>query len=314
MSKERVAVLDIGSNSVRLMVADLLEEGGFCTLGKTLRTTRLAEGMVESGRIGRAAMDRTLAGIQELLLYAREQGADRSMCFATAAVRSAANRDDFICRLHHETRILVRVLTGEEEAQASFLGAGAQGRHGLIDLGGASTELVTGENDRIDSAVSLPMGAVAALERYPLGNPPDSLCLQAMGEWVRCVLKDADPLRGLCREKGVLQWICVGGTVTTLAAMDLHLDEYDDARVDGHPLARQTLMKQRDMLVAMTLEERRHVPGLDPKRADIILGGITILLGVMEYFNMLGLRVSTGDNLEGFLRMKLLHEQGKEEK
>jgi len=306
VNKERVAVLDIGSNSVRLMVADLPEEGGLRTVEKTLRTTRLAEGMVETGCIRRAAMDRTIAAIKELLRYAKEQGTARTMCFATAAVRSATNRDDFILRLHQETQILVRVLTGEEEAKASFLGAWAQGRHGLIDVGGASTELVTGESDNIDCAISLPMGAVAALERYPLGDPPDALCMQAMGEWVKNVLKEADPFRCVCREKGVMQWLCVGGTITTLAAMDLRLDVYEDARVDGHPLPRQTILKQRDMLAGMALVERRKVPGLDPRRADIILGGVTILLGIMEYFGMPGLRVSSGDNLEGFLRMKLL--------
>jgi len=145
MDKERLAVLDIGSNSVRMMIAEAGENGDLTVLEKDRRVTRLAEGMVGTDRISREAMERTLNGVEELLTRAKEASCTRILPFATAAVRNAQNREEFIQEMHRKTQMLCRVLTGEEEAQASFLGAAPGQTAALIDIGGGSTEVMLGD-------------------------------------------------------------------------------------------------------------------------------------------------------------------------
>ncbi len=311
---ERLAVLDIGSNSVRMMIAEAGEDGTVQVLSKDRRITRLAEGMVGTDRIGREAMARTLQGIGELLDAAQAANCTRILPFATAAVRNAKNREEFIQEFHRTTHLLCRVLTGEEEAKASFLGAAQGETAALIDIGGGSTEVMLGQDGESQAARSFPMGAVVAMERYPLGDPVDGLSLLAMEQWIQNVLRqnDAESVQEKAREMDMRRWICVGGTGTSLASMDLELQTYSDTAIHNHSLAYQKIVDWRDRLGAMKLEERRRVIGLDPARADIIVGGLTILIGLMDYFKIPGIRISSGDNLEGYLRMRLFMEPRKE--
>jgi len=312
MEIERLAVIDIGSNSVRLMVAQATAAGALEVLCKDRRVTRLAQGMVETGRIAAEAMDRTVNGIAELLSIAEGMDVDRVLAFATAAVRNAANREEFIQTLHQRTRLLARVLSGEEEAQASYLGAAQGLTAAMIDIGGASTEVLIGEEGAFRAARSFGMGAVAALERYPLGNPCDELSLLAMEQWVQTVLREgkACEIRECLGGTQDLTWICVGGTASSIASMDLRLEAYQDQAIHGHRISLERIEAMRSCLARMTLEERRGVTGLDPMRADIIVGGMTILLGLMHFFGITGVTVSSGDNLEGYVRMKLFPSKG----
>jgi exopolyphosphatase/guanosine-5'-triphosphate,3'-diphosphate pyrophosphatase len=302
----RTAVIDVGSNSVRLLVADVLPGGALNPLLKRLNTTRVAQGMGRTGCLSEKAMERTIDAIAEYQRIARDMGAAQLYAFATAAVREARNRDEFILAVHRHTRLLVNVLSEKEEAEAGFAGADIGGPYGIIDIGGGSTELAVGQARIPRASVSMKIGAVRLTERYPLGDVADPLGMEAMIQTVRGVVeRESEPIRAGMTGIGDLQWMGLGGTITTLAAMDLRMVRYDRERVQGHELTAELVARWQRRLSAMTGAERRAVPGLAPERADIILAGAVILRIFMESFSLASIRVSDRDNLEGYLLMRM---------
>lgn len=302
----RMAVMDIGSNSVRLLVADVQPGGVLHPLLKRLNTTRIAEGMGRTGFLSEEAMERTLDAVAEYRQTAREMGASQLYAFATAAVREARNRDEFILAVHRRTSLLIHVLSEEEEAGAGFAGADIGGAYGVIDIGGGSTELAVGRARIPRASASMKIGAVRLAERYPLGDVADPLGMEAMAQTVRgAVEREAEPIRVGMADAGDLQWVGLGGTITTLAAMDLRMVRYDGERVQGHELVAELVARWQRRLSVMTGAERRAVPGLAPERADIILAGIVILRVFMESFSLASIRVSDRDNLEGYLLLRM---------
>ena len=280
----KLGIIDVGSNSVRLM---LWADGK--TLYKTLKTTRLAEGLTVSGGISADASARTAEAIAEFAARVRAEGAERVCAFATEAVRAAANGREFARAAEAAAGVPLDVLTGEEEAEIGLLGALGSADGGLLDIGGGSSEITVRIGGEIVYAKSVPVGAVrlfdlcgqdrAALSRYISGK---------IGEF------------GEVPAMGVLT--AIGGTATALASLDLGQRAYDAAEVTGHTLAAGRLGKLADMLLGKTLEERRALPGLDEKRAEIIGGGALLLLGIMEYCGVSFVRTSDEDNLEGYAR------------
>ncbi|MDD3244154.1 MAG: Ppx/GppA phosphatase family protein [Eubacteriales bacterium] len=302
----RYGVIDIGSNSTRLLLCDADGQNILRPLRKKLITTRLSQGIVSTGALSSEAMERTRAAVDTLVQEAQEAGAAPIFAFATAAVREAANRDEFIRIMHRSTRLLIDVLPEEVEAQAGFMGAYRPGSRCVVDIGGASTEIALGEGDTLHHAVSVCMGAVRALEKYPLGDIADPLSLQAMQQWAHNVLRSEAP--------DLPQWLAqtppqaasgVGGTITTLAAMDRQLLRYDPAMVQDYALTRHTVDRMIKKLCEMPLEARRQIPGLQPERADIIIGGAVILQQVMRAMDLTQIIVSDRDNLEGYLQLRL---------
>ncbi len=308
-AKRRMAAIDIGSNSVRLMIADIGPGGVIEPVKKELVTTRIYEGLARTGKLSTVAMDRTLAAINILKDKARQAGASSLHCFATAAMREAGNREEFLARVQKETGMTVDVLSEEQEARVGFIGTQEHGPRGALDIGGGSTEVAMGVGHDVHCSVSLKLGAVRALEKYPLGDVADPLALEAMRQWVGNVLRqDGAATKACAAQLGSMRWTGIGGTITTLAAMDLRLQKYDSARVQGHGITRAMVEKMLAKLAQTPLEKRRQIAGMQPERADIIIGGIAILLEFMIFMGVEQMYVSDRDNLDGYLAYVLSQE------
>lgn len=303
---KRVAAIDVGSNSVRLMIAEVGPNGIIGPVKKELVMTRIYEGLAKTGKLSDVAVDRTLAAINILKDKARLAGASSLFCFATAAVREAKNRDAFLTRALKETSMTIDVLTEDNEARVGFIGTQERGPRGALDIGGGSTEIAVGVGQDVHNCVSLRLGAVRALEKYPLGDTADALTLEAMRQWVASVImSEGSEAKSAAQKLAGVRWAGIGGTITTLAAMDLRLAKYDSIRVQGHALTKKTVEKMLTKLAQTPLDKRRQITGLQPERADIIIGGVVILLEFMNFMDVEQIYVSDRDNLEGYLAYKL---------
>lgn len=276
----RIAVIDIGTNSTRLLVANVSEESGVDVLHGGLVTTRLGEGIGE-GRLVDAAMGRTIKAIKGFIEDAGKWQVDKVVAAATSAVRDAANREDFLERVQRETGVRVAILSGSEEAKYSYVGAMSglpldPAETVVMDVGGGSTEFIwrTGEDIKY---CSLNVGAVRMTEG---GYSDNQIC-----EIMQPVLKNIRS-NNPTGSPGVL--VGVGGTVTTLAAMDQRMEVYNPALVHGYRLNISQVEEIMDVLGRTDLQGRRMLPGLQPQRADIIPAGVKIVR-----FAMLGLGIST---------------------
>ncbi len=283
----KVAAVDIGTNSTRLLIAD-----GDRELARESIVTRLGEGVDRSGRLAEDAQVRVL----DVLARFREQIGDaRGAAVMTSAVRDAANGDAFAARVRKALGFEARVLSGDEEARLTFAGATSK-RHGadrvlVVDVGGGSTELVLGRAGEVSWHTSLQVGVVRHSERHLHSDPPTAAELDALRADVRAALD--------VRTAEVDVAIAVAGTPTQCASIDLELNDYDPARIEGHVLTAQTLAEQLDRLAALPLAERRDVRGLDAARAPVIVAGIAILLEVVRCFGLPKVEASERDILWG---------------
>lgn len=288
----RKAVMDIGTNSVRLLVAELTEDG-WHTLLKTLRTTRLGEGLVCGGTLSKAACRRTKEAVKELVELAHSYEVQTISIVATNAMRESVDGRDFAAELTTEINTPVRILSGEEEARYSYLGASGGGSQltAVVDIGGGSTEVAVGFGGELGVAVSMPMGAVRGTRDFDMMTP------RGMSE----LKKQSFALLNEHTKEitDVRRWIGVGGTFTSIAAMLLELEEYHAELVQGQIVTAEQVHELLVRLSGMSYEERVVVPGLDPDRADIIVAGIVVAESIMEYFALPEIRISDADLLEG---------------
>jgi exopolyphosphatase / guanosine-5'-triphosphate,3'-diphosphate pyrophosphatase len=296
-----VAVIDMGSNSTRLLIADV-DDGVVRELRRETRITRLGQGVDSAGRLADEAVERVLAALADYRAAIDEAGADRIVAIATSAVRDAANGDEFLATLRERFGIEARILTGDEEAQLTFLGATASRPRGgdptlVLDIGGGSTEFVIGvPGEAPQFHVSTQAGAVRQTERCITADPPPPDDLQRLAAEVRSIFEAAvpAPLR-----KAASTGIAVAGTATSVAAIDQGLDPYDPERVHGYPLELGAVEQVLAMLAAMTEEERRTVTGLNPDRAPTIVAGVVILVEAMRAFGLERMETSEADILHG---------------
>jgi exopolyphosphatase/guanosine-5'-triphosphate,3'-diphosphate pyrophosphatase len=296
-----IAVVDIGTNSTRLLIAQVVD-GHVEELERRSIVTRLGDGVDSSGRLSDAAMERvyeTVAGYREAI---DEYRADPVVAVATSATRDSANGDQFRETLRERYGIDAQIISGEREARLTFLGATA-GRDPsqtalVIDIGGGSTELVIGRPgaEDPDFHVSTQAGSVRQSERHLHSDPPTAEQLDALRKEVREIVDHAVPhdLR-----VAVDHGIAVAGTATQLAGVDLQLEPRDSGRADGHRLRRDRTEDLLAMLAAKPLEERKKVRGLDPDRAPTIVAGAAILLEVMPAFGLEDVEVAKADILHG---------------
>ncbi len=282
----KYAVIDIGSNSVRLL---LWADG--CSLSKTVLTTRLGEGISFSPTLLPQAIDRTVAAISELLKKAQDFGAVKIYAFATAAVRSAVNGQDFIHTVYENCGIIPEILSGEEEAEAGYLGA-LEGRDGgIVDVGGASSEITIGKNGKIIYAVSADVGAVRLKD----------VCRE-----------DKQKLKNYIDEKisvyGTVPYCpmtLIGGTATSLAALEYGVEPYDPKVIHRSTLTAERIGFWAEKLLSMKQSERLLLKGMDRKRADILGGGALLLYKILKKIQAEKVSVSETDNTEGYLMIKL---------
>ncbi|MGI6706059.1 MAG: Ppx/GppA family phosphatase [Clostridia bacterium] len=297
------AVIDIGTNSVRLLVASL-ETDKIHGIHKAVSTTRIGEGVHQSRMLDPKAMDRTLQALKEFKARATEYGAGCIFCFATSALRDAKNRELFIQRAQRETGLRIDILSGDEEAEIGFLGAAGETEEmtGVLDIGGGSTEVIIGRKGKILNSKSINIGAVRAMEQIPLGDPVDGTQIRKMREWIRRNLEGEWRSDQFSKIKA---WVGIGGTITSLAAIQKGLVRYSFDAVQGCMLTKESVLAILERLIGLSLDERKRVPGLQAQRADIIIPGTLICHEWMEWAGVQAVQVSDRDNLEGYFIKKL---------
>jgi exopolyphosphatase / guanosine-5'-triphosphate,3'-diphosphate pyrophosphatase len=272
-----VAAIDLGTNTTRLLIADV-DDDGVGELHRETRITRLGEGVDARRRLLPVPIARVRNALSDYRRTAESLHAERTLLVATSAVRDAENGEAFLGEIEWSYGFATRLLSGAEEAELMRRGVGpvAPGTL-LVDIGGGSTELV------LDGFhASLPLGSVRFTERH--GDDA-----AAAIEAARRLLPELEP-------NAV---VGVAATITTLAALDLGLDRYDRERVDGHVLTRRAARTQLEMLAGLPLEERRRVPALEPERAPVIVAGAAILLAILDAYRLDEIRVSERDLLDG---------------
>jgi exopolyphosphatase/guanosine-5'-triphosphate,3'-diphosphate pyrophosphatase len=272
-----VAAVDLGTNTTRLLVGRVGDER-VEELHRETRITRLGEGVDRRGRLLPVPIARVRNVLTDYRRTAESLGAERTLLVATSAVRDAENGEAFLGEIEWSYGFATRLLTGGEEAELTQRGVGELGAATLlVDIGGGSTELV------LDGfRTSLPLGSVRFTERH--GEDVDA-CSRA----ARALLPDLTPDNA----------VGVAATITSLAALDLGLAEYDRAQVHGHVLTREGARAQLERLAVLPLEERRRVPTIDPERAPVIVAGAAILLAILDEYGLESIRVSERDLLDG---------------
>ncbi|MGI6596776.1 MAG: Ppx/GppA family phosphatase [bacterium] len=296
----RLAAIDLGTNSTRLLV---VEKSGSVLrpIHQDLATTRLGRGSGHRSHLLPEAMEQTAKVAAEFFRRAQNLGAERIRMFGTSALREADNQDRFLALLESRLGCKPEVLSGEEEARLTYSGAvGAlklEDSTVIIDVGGGSTEVIQGRGKQVLSLTSLRLGAVRLTERFLLSDPPTAAEWQAMLDFVSAQLKaELLPLKDQAA-----QGVAVGGTATTLAALELKLERYSYAQVQGYFLPCSRLHSLTERMRLLPLAKRRQLPGLQPERADIILAGAAILSLALEILALPGLTVSAADLLLGSL-------------
>jgi exopolyphosphatase / guanosine-5'-triphosphate,3'-diphosphate pyrophosphatase len=301
----RVGVVDIGTNSTRLLIADV-EDGAIAELDRRSEVTRLGQGVDTAGRLADEAMERvfaTLAAYRDAL-DAAGVAADARVAGLTSATRDAANGSDFTRRVSEDYGLDARTIAGEEEAQLTFRGA-THGRDPhddtpllVFDIGGGSTELIVGVAGGQDPSfhISLQAGVVRQTERHLHRDPPPPQELQALADDVRATIEAGVPAAVRASARAA---VGVAGTATSLAAIDQELDPYDPRRVHGYVLERSEVELLLARLAQMPLAQRREVRGLHPDRAPTIVAGTAILLEVLRAFELQRAEVSEHDLLHG---------------
>jgi exopolyphosphatase / guanosine-5'-triphosphate,3'-diphosphate pyrophosphatase len=295
----RVAVVDIGTNSTRLLVAEL-DGASLHELQRESIVTRLGEGVDATGRLGEAPQQRVFAALDE---YAAAVGeADVRTAVMTSAVRDAANGAAFADAVRERYGLEGSTLSGDEEARLTFLGATAARDPDdptallVIDIGGGSTELVVGAGGAVEFHTSTQTGVVRHTERHIRSDPPAAGEMDALARDARASIEAAVPAD--VRERAGAA-VAVAGTATSCASIDLELAPYDPAKVEGHALSRERLQQLLARLAAMKLADRRQVTGLHPDRAPTIVAGVIIMLEVLSAFGLDGVEVSERDILWG---------------
>jgi len=295
----RVAVIDIGTNSTRLLVADVVD-GRVHEVERQTTVTNLGRGVEHTAALCTDAVDGVCDVIAAYKARYEELGAQRVLAIATSAVRDASNGDAFIAELRERFDLDARVLTGEEEAHLTYLGATVQrpdeGPTLVFDIGGGSTELIVGSGSEVDFHVSLQAGTIRHSERHLSSDPPDPHQLEDLASDVRRLVEAAIASQ---RDSGGVRAIAVAGTPTSLAAIDQQLEPYDPSRVHGHRLALRPIQHMLSRLASLPLAERLRVPGLHPGRAPTIVAGAVIMIQVMRAFGLDEVEVSEHDILHG---------------
>ena len=279
----KLGFIDVGSNSVRLMT---WADGK--SLYKRIATTRLAEGIAGSGVISLAAAMRTANAIRDFAMQARDDGAERVYVFATEALRAAKNGAEIKQLIERESGLIIDLISGEKEAEIGLLGALGDGDGCIVDVGGASSEVIVKRGGNIVYAKSLPIGAVRIYDAC--GQEKESI--QNYIASIVCDFRDA-PKSSVT---------AIGGTATALAAVDLSLSVYDGSVVTGHTMTTARLYEWADRLLSMSVEDRKQITGMDQKRAEIIGGGAMLLYQIACEIGATEVRVSDEDNLEGYAR------------
>ena len=284
-----VAVVDIGSNSIRLLIADKTDDNQITELDRQANVTRLGQGVDTSGRLADDAIERTYAVLADYAERMDKHDCDEKIAVLTSAVRDSANGQEFAQTIKQRYGLTPHVLKGDEEARLTYLGATSERDPAdptptlVVDIGGGSTEMIIGAGPELRFRVSTQAGVVRQTERHLPDDPPTEQQMDALAHDVGKILADSVPE---AQRTAVKQGIGVAGTATSLAAIAQHLEPYDPDKVHGYRLSTDECDRILGELSAMTLEQRRQVPGLDPNRAPTIIAGVLIFKEVVRLFGL----------------------------
>lgn len=302
----RVASVDIGTNSTRLLVADLDGTGRdakLVTVERHTQITRLGQGVHRERVLHPDAIKRTLDVLRQYRAVIDELGVERVRATATSASRDAENRDEFFEPAQRALGVRPELLSGEEEARLEYLGAtanlGAPEPYLVVDVGGGSTEFIAG-NAEPDALCSIDIGCVRLTEQYLHGDPPTPEELSQAVSVVRAHLSDVDRIVPSAANAQTL--VGTAGTVWTLAAIELGVDASESDRIDHFRLTRAAVEDVFRTLATEPVDVRRHNPGLEPGRVDVIVGGAIVVVSVMRHWNFDEMLVSEADILDGLAR------------
>jgi len=294
-----VAVIDIGSNSTRLLIA-AVADGRVTEVERQSRVTRLGRGVDLSGQLSAEATEAACGAIADYVAICRETEVDHIEAIATSAVRDASNGSAFVAELRERFALSARVLDGEEEARLTYLGATCEQRPIeptlVIDIGGGSTELIVGRGDEISFHTSLQAGVVRHSERHITNDPPETTELEALAGDVRGLIEGAIADQPNARAAA---GIAVAGTPTSLASIEIGLEPYDPKQVHGHTLTLTSIQRQLSKLASAPLSKRAEIVGMHPDRAPNIVAGVVILVEAMRAFGLENIEVSEHDILYG---------------
>ena len=298
----RVAAIDCGTNSIRLLIAEAGTDGGLVELDRRTEIVRLGQGVDATGEFHPDALDRTFAATDAYAALIRDAGvpSSRIRFVATSASRDARNREVFFAGIRDRLGVTPEVITGDTEAQLSFAGALSRVQPGaepvlVMDIGGGSTELILGSAAGVvQSAVSLDIGSVRLTERFLRTNPPAPQAVDEAAAYVDGLLD-----RTGLDLSAVGTWIGVAGTATTLAGVHLRLEQYDREQVHGAVLPVPALHALFDQLVGSTVADIRALPSMHPGRADVVTAGTLIAVRIADRLPVAGLLVSESDILDG---------------
>lgn len=286
----KYAILDIGTNSIKFFVF-AIENGKSTTIIDTNNISRLGEGLQKTGLISEAAMERNIIALGEFLTVAQEQDVKEVIAVGTMCLRTAKNSDVFVKKALDELGLKILVIPGKEEARLSYLAVlstiGKTDKNVVVfDTGGGSTEFIFGKGIDLNDRISLNLGAIHPTEEFLLSDPVTDAELNKMLDYMNKFFKEkitnttADYLIG------------IGGTVTSMGAVKHKMVKYDASVIQGSKLNIEEVEAQIKLYQSKTIEERKQIPGLQPKRADVILAGAGIIKTIMEIFQVESFTIS----------------------
>jgi len=301
--KMRIASIDIGTNTILLLIAEI-EGEKLEPLFEVETIVRLGEGVHKNGILLKEAMNRGLQTLTQYLERCQAMEAQKIFAAGTSALREAKNSDDFLRMIKDRLDLSIEIISGEEEAQLSFLAVARDLKELkksilVVDVGGGSTEFILGKGERIEQWVSLPLGSVRFTEQFLLSDPVREK------EWEQMERKIEELLVNIPHSQEPLSMVAVGGTATTLASVEQGLEEFIPEKIHHFLLKKEGLKNQLLLYRSKTVEERKKIPGLPPNRADVVLAGGAILYRAMEELNCPSVLVSCHGIRYGLLYKRL---------
>ncbi|MCR1899041.1 Ppx/GppA family phosphatase [Irregularibacter muris] len=298
---KKVAIIDIGTNSMRLMIATI-NNGQIVDREKTLETTRMGQGIDKNGYLSGETIERNFAALKKFVGIAHKQKIEKIVAFATSALRDASNREEFIHKVEKELSLEIQLLSGEREAEIGFKGVMGEidtERLLVIDIGGGSTEFILGsKKEGIESLTSINIGALRMTEKFIAHDPISAVELKDLEKNIKEQLLPLKEKLSLMEDAKI---VGIAGTITTLSAMKQQMEYYDWRKIHQSTLSFKEIAGILQQLIPLNIEERKKIKGLQPKRADIIIAGIVILKCIMEVFAIESIMISESDNLEGMV-------------
>lgn len=303
----KVGTIDIGTNSMRLLISDY-KDNKIENRKKYVNTTRIGKGVDKEGYITEEALQRNLTALKEFSDMCIAEDCEAIYCMGTSALRDSKNRQEFVDRAKKLTNIDVDIICGKEESDLGFMGV-LQGTDGnkkedilVIDIGGGSTEFIVGNEDRIEFAKSENVGALRMTEKFIISDPVEDGEFKCMSDFIYNTISDT--LVKL-NSMNIKTLVGIGGTITSLSAINQQLEEYSMEKIHNSVVTKKEVEIILQNLKNMTLNDKKTLKGLQPKRADIIVAGVEILNIIMERLKFEEIVISEYDNLEGLVCKKL---------